>query len=72
MPATRPPGTLIRSADAPAAAFPGAIKQFVAAVDNRKRNDAGVIGVGGRLYPFESRAFGKDRWYGGKGVHAPN
>ena len=52
--------------------FPGAIKQFVAAVDNRKRNDAGVISVGGRIYPFESRAFGKDRWYGGKGVHAPN
>ncbi len=52
--------------------FPGAIKQFVAAVDNRKRNDAGVISVGGRVYPFESRAFGKDRWYGGKGVHAPN
>ncbi len=52
--------------------FPGAIRQFIAAVDNRKRNDAGVIGVGGRAYPFESRAFGKDRWYGGKGVHAPN
>ena len=58
-----------RAADRP---FPGAIKQFVAAVDNRKRNDAGVISVGGRVYPFESRAFGKDRWYGGKGVHAPN
>jgi hypothetical protein len=52
--------------------FPGAIKQFIAAVDNRKRTDAGVISVGGRAYPFESRAFGKDRWYGGKGVHAPN
>jgi hypothetical protein len=52
--------------------FPGAIRQFIAAVDNRRRNDAGVIGVGGRAYPFESRAFGKDRWYGGKGVHAPN
>jgi hypothetical protein len=52
--------------------FPGSIAQFIAAVDNRKRNDAGVIGVGGRAYPFESRAFGKDRWYGGKGVHAPN
>ena len=52
--------------------FPGAIKQFIAAVDNRKRNESGVIGVGGRIYPFESRAFGKDRWYGGKGVHAPN
>ena len=52
--------------------FPGAIKQFIAAVDNRKRNDAGVISIGGRIYPFESRAFGKDRWYGGKGVHAPN
>jgi hypothetical protein len=58
-----------RAADRP---FPGAIKQFVAAVDNRKRNDAGVISVGGRVYPFESRAFGKDRWYGGKGVHSPN
>lgn len=52
--------------------FPGAIAQFIAAVDNRKRNQAGVIGVGGRAYPLESRAFGKDRWYGGKGVHAPN
>ena len=31
-----------------------------------------MIGVGGRFYPFESRAFGKDRSYGGKGVHAPN
>jgi hypothetical protein len=52
--------------------FPGAIRQFIAAVDNRKRNAAGVISVGGRAYHFESRAFGKDRWYGGKGVHAPN
>jgi len=52
--------------------FAGAIKQFIAAVDNRKRNAAGIINVGGRSYPFESRAFGKERWYGGKGVHAPN
>lgn len=52
--------------------FPGAIRQYVAVVDNRKRNDRGVIGVAGRTYPFESLAFGKDRWYGGKGVHAPN
>ncbi|MGE0359968.1 MAG: hypothetical protein AB7H93_08190 [Vicinamibacterales bacterium] len=52
--------------------FPGAIAQYIAAVDNRTRNDAGVISVGGRVFPFESRAFGKDRWYGGKGVHAPN
>ncbi len=52
--------------------FPGAIRQFIAAVDNRRRNDAGVISAGGRLYHFESRALGKDRWYGGRGVHAPN
>ena len=53
-------------------AFPGSIGQFIAAVDNRRRNDAGMIAVGGRLFPFESRALGKDRWYGGRGVHAPN
>jgi hypothetical protein len=52
--------------------FPGAIKQFIAKVDNRRRNPAGVISMGGRVYPLESRAFGKERWYGGKGVHAPN
>ena len=52
--------------------FPGAIRQYVAVVDNRKRNDRGVISVAGRTYAFESLAFGKDRWYGGKGVHAPN
>lgn len=52
--------------------FPGSIRQYVAAIDNRRRNDLGVISVGGRHYPFESRALGKDRWYGGRGVHAPN
>ena len=52
--------------------FAGAIRQLVAAVDNRRRNQAGVIGDGGRAYPLESLAFGKDRWYGGRGVHAPN
>ena len=53
--------------------FPGAIQQLVAAVDNRRRDDRGRLVVrGGRVYPFESLAFGKDRWYGGKGVHAPN
>jgi len=54
------------------APFPGAIRQFVATVDNRRRTDAGVINAGGRVYHFESLAIGKDRWYGGRGVHAPN
>jgi hypothetical protein len=53
-------------------AFTGAIKQFVAAIDNRKRDERGFVNVGGRAFPFESRALGKDRWYGGTGVHAPN
>ncbi len=52
--------------------FPGAIRQYIAAVDNRRRNDAGLIASGGRVYHFESLALGKDRWYGGRGVHAPN
>lgn len=53
-------------------AFPGAIRQFIAAIDNRRRDQRGFVSVGGREFPFESRALGKDRWYGGKGVHAPN
>lgn len=40
--------------------FPGAIRQHVAAVDNRS------------LPTLESQAFGADRPYGGSGVHAPN
>lgn len=53
-------------------AFPGAIKQFIASIDNRKRDERGFVHAGGRTFPFESRALGKDRWYGGPGVHAPN
>ncbi|MGD9904507.1 MAG: hypothetical protein AB7U83_13670 [Vicinamibacterales bacterium] len=52
--------------------FPGGIRQFIAAVDNRKRSERGTIAMGGRVYAFESRALGKDRPYGGRGVHAPN
>jgi hypothetical protein len=40
--------------------FPGAIKQYVAAMNN------------GRPYPLESQAFGGTRNYGGPGTHAPN
>lgn len=41
-------------------AFPGSVRQMIAAVDNR------------RAFPLESQAFGATRSYGGNGVHAPN
>ncbi len=40
--------------------FPGSVRQTIAAVDNR------------RPFPLESQAFGRARYYGGIGVHAPN
>ncbi len=40
--------------------FVGAVKQFVASVNNT------------RSYPLESQAFGKSRNYGGAGTRAPN
>jgi hypothetical protein len=52
--------------------FSGSIKQFVAAVDNRRRTEDGRISRGGRVYSMESVAIGKTRYYGDPGVHAPN
>lgn len=52
--------------------FAGAIKQYIAAVTNTHRNEAGFIDPAGRAYAFESVAVGADRAYGGNGVHAPN
>jgi hypothetical protein len=52
--------------------FTGSIEQFVAAVDNRKRTESGVISARGREFPLESVAIGKDRNYGAPGIHAPN
>ena len=51
---------------------PGTIQQYISTVDNRKRTESGFISGSGRSYPLESVAIGKDRWYGGAGVHAPN
>lgn len=47
-------------ASAGTSSFPGAVRQHVAAVDNRTRPT------------LESQAFGASRSYGGNGVHAPN
>lgn len=41
-------------------AFPGSVRQKLAAIDNT------------RPWPLESQAFGGTRSYGGNGVHAPN
>jgi HYR domain len=51
---------------------PGTIQQYISTVDNRKRTESGFISGSGRSYPLESVAVGKDRSYGGSGVHAPN
>jgi hypothetical protein len=51
---------------------PGTIQQYVSAVDNRRRSESGLISSGGRTFALESVAIGKDRSYGGAGVHAPN
>jgi hypothetical protein len=51
---------------------PGTIQQYISTVDNRKRTESGFISGSGRSYPLESVAIGKDRSYGGAGVHAPN
>jgi len=48
------------------------IRQYISNVDNRYRDDSGYINPSGRNYPLESVAIGKDRNYGGSGVHAPN
>jgi hypothetical protein len=50
----------------------GTIKQYISNVDNRTRTEDGFISATGRAYPLESIAIGKDRSYGGNGVHAPN
>lgn len=50
----------------------GTIRQYISNVDNRYRDDSGYINPSGRNYPLESVAIGKDRNYGGSGVHAPN
>jgi hypothetical protein len=57
---------------ATAGTLPGTIPQFISAVDNRKRTESGLISSSGRAYPLESVAIGKERSYGGSGVHAPN
>ena len=51
---------------------PVTIAQYISAVDNRKRTEAGYISPTGRAYPLESVAIGNGRFYGGAGVHAPN
>ncbi len=52
--------------------FRGSIAQFIAAVDNKRRDERGFIHSFGRSYAFESVAIGGDRSYAGHGVHVPN